>query len=438
MEDIIVNQKKPLDYLKILFRRKWLIILPTLAGTILSIFAANMLPKVYESSTYVLVEEGRVLNPLIQGLAVSTSIGQRLSLLREQILGWDRINQLIAKLQLDKDVKNQRDFEKLVYRLRRQIRVTLRGPNIIGISYHGEHPQECMNIVKTITDIFIAENLKQQTSETDNAINFINDQLVLYKKKLKQSAISEMEEKLRMLLLDSTEKHPMVIDLREKIKAAKDEMESGNFDIDKKMIDNSQDSEIKGLKEELKEIKKELSTSNLDADKGGANRAKIATATNDKLYKLLLMDKIEKVTAEDANVNEKLYNELLQRLETAKLTQRLEASKDGTKYVILDPARLPLDPIKPNKIYVLIIGTVLGMCAGLGLVFMVEMLDRSFIDVEEARQYLELPILGAVSKIITERDIKAQKVRKIKITMLSIITGGILILVIFFNIILGG
>ncbi|MCK4462715.1 MAG: hypothetical protein KAU58_00195, partial [Candidatus Omnitrophica bacterium] len=206
MENEALSQKKPLDYVKIIFRRKWLIIIPLVIGTIGGIISANTLPKIYRASTLILVQEGRVINPLIKGLAVSTSMAQRLTILREQILGWDRINQLISKLNLAKDVKTQKEFEGLVKGLRRNIRVGLRGSNIVTILYQGQDPVKAMNIVKTITDIFIAENLRQQNSETDNAIAFINDQLALYQKKVKQSEISSMEDELKTLLIDSTDK----------------------------------------------------------------------------------------------------------------------------------------------------------------------------------------------------------------------------------------
>jgi uncharacterized protein involved in exopolysaccharide biosynthesis len=389
MDPETLTQRKPLDYVKMLFRRKWLIILPAVIGIVFGIIAANVLPKVFESSTLILVEEGRVINPLVKGLAVSTSVAQRIDVLREQMLGWDRVNQLISKLGLAKDVRSQQDFEDLVLTLRKHIRVKLYGQNIIRISYQGKDPAQSMNIVKTITDIFIAENLKQQNSETENAISFINDQLGLYQKKLKQSEISAMEEKLDTLLVDSTDKHPMVIDLKKKIATAKVETEKGNYAIGDSAIAGS-DTELASLKEELKGLRDELATSSLDTERGGENRAKLATATNEKLYKLLLLDKVERVTAQDAGVNQKLYNELLARLETAKITQRLEASRDGTRYIILDPARLPLKPIKPNKLYLLLASMFMGMCLGIGLVFAVEMFDHSFLGVDDAKAFLEL------------------------------------------------
>ena len=245
-----------------------------------------------------------------------------------------------------------------------------------------------------------------------------------------------MDDKLNALLIDSTDKHPMVIELKKKIAAAREEMEVGNYNVGATAIASS-DGELKDLKEELKTLKEELTTSSLDASKGGENRAKLATATNEKLYKLLLLEKVEKAVAEDVNVNQKLYNELLERLETAKITQRLEASKEGTRYIILDPARLPLTPAKPNKVLVLLMGMFIGACLGTGLVFGAEMFDHSLLSTEDAKAHLDLPLIGATSKIITEADVHIQKLRNIKITSASVLTGAILLVVIIFNIILG-
>ena len=398
--------------------------------------AGNMLPKIYRASTLILVEEGRIINPLVQGLAVSTSTAERLAILREQILGWDRVNQLINKLNLAKNERNQIEFEELVKGLRTSIKVRLHNSNIIGISYEGKEPQQAQDIVKTITDIFIAENLRQQNRETDTAISFINDQLDLYQKKLKQSEISAMEDQLDKLLVDSTEKHPMVIDLRKRIAAAQEELEQGNYTVKESAVAGSE-AELKELREDLNEMRKELSTASIDAEDSGANRAKLSAATNEKLYKLLLLERIDKVSARDAGVNQALYNKLLERLETAKITQSLEASKEGTRYTILDPARLPLRPVKPNKFKVLLLGMFLGGCLGLGMVFSVEMLDHSFLGVDEAKSFLSLPVIGAISKIITQEDLKAQKVKRLKIATLSIVTAVVLIIAIIFNFYMG-
>ncbi len=438
MEQQSSSPKHPADYLKIVFRRKWFLIAPIVIGIVGGIIAGNVIPKVYEASTLILVEEGRVANPLMQDLTISTSTGQRLGVLREQILGWDRLQQLIQTLNLAKDVRNQWQFETLVKTLRRCIKVDIRKPytNIISISYGSKDPAEAKNIVKTITDIFIAENLRQQTKETEDAVVFINDQVELFQKKLKESEVADMQDQLNKLMVDSTEKHPLVIELKKKIASAKGELKGGNFNVQASSIAGS-DSELKTMREELKQMRDDISNPKIDASDTGANRTAMASTTNEKLYKLLLLEKVDQATAKDQSVNQKLYNTLLERLETAKITQRLAASKEGTRYTILDPVRLPLKPAWPNKPIVLLMGILLGACAGIGLICVIELFDHSFLGIDEARAFFELPIFGAVSKIITESDLKAAELKRTRLTGISIATGVVLLIVIIFNVFLG-
>jgi len=149
MENTATKQLKPIDYVKTIFRRKWFIIVPTVIGLVGGLIAGNVLPKVYESSTLMLIEEGKIINPLIQGIAVSTTIAQRTAVLREQIVGWDRLLQLIKSLNLAKDVKNQSQFEALVRKLRGNIIVRLRANNVIGISYRSSDALQSKNVVQT-------------------------------------------------------------------------------------------------------------------------------------------------------------------------------------------------------------------------------------------------------------------------------------------------
>ena len=149
-----------------------------------------------------------------------------------------------------------------------------------------------------------------------------------------------------------------------------------------------------------------------------------------------LKDTIKKMI-DDGEYEINKYADSLKRLETAKITQRLEASKDGTRYTILDPARLPLRPIKPKKVLVLLFALFAGFCGGGGLVFLAEIFDHSFLGIDEAKEHLELPVLGGISKIITESDVRAQKIRNVKITFASVLVGATLVAAIIFNVILG-
>jgi len=415
----------PMEYLKIFFRRRWLFITPAFAGLVLSIAACFLLPPTYESNTLILVEEEKIINPLIQGLAVSTTAVQRMQNIREQILGWNSLVGLTKELNLARDAQTQLQFENLIMGLRRNIGVQMRGANIIKISYFGKDPQETQVITQTLADNLVDENMRTQTKEADLAINFIKEQLEVYKRKIKETEVADLEEQLKKLLTDSTEQHPLVKELRQKVAIARKELESGDYKVP--VSEKSKDSPAyQVLQQELdKMLNKDASTGALAyASNGGESND-----PNTSIYKLMLADKLDVAQARDKNVNEQIYNMLLQKLETAKITQRLEVSKQGTRYTVLDPPRLPLRPSKPNKLKVIFIGFFLGSFAGTGLVFGREFMDHSFLDIEDAKGNLELPVLGAISRLTTQEEIDKEKYRKKKLIIIGLASSAALIII---------
>ena len=255
--------------------------------------------------------------------------------------------------------------------------------------------------------------------KADIAIDFIKEQLQVYKRKIKESEVNDLEEQLSKLEVDSTEQHPMVKQLKEKLNVAKKELASGEYKVE----------EGKSLTEPVRlALKQELSK--MTGGDSIGNAPVLGTDNTDDpntaIYKLFIMDKIDSARARDINVNQRIYDQLLQRLETAKITQRLEASKQGTRYTIIDPARLPLKPKTPQAMWILI-GLFFGVGAGVGLVFMRELLDHSFLDIDDARLNLELPILGAISRITTQEEIVQAGHRRIGWIVLGTIISGALI-----------
>jgi len=100
-------------YIKIFFRRKELIIIPAFIGLVLGMCAGIILPKKYKSETIILVHEGKTDNPLFDKIAVSTTVEQRLATIRESMLGWNSLVELVKRLDLDKKVKSQQSKAKI-------------------------------------------------------------------------------------------------------------------------------------------------------------------------------------------------------------------------------------------------------------------------------------------------------------------------------------
>lgn len=405
-----------MSYLKIFFRRKEIIIIPTILGLTVGICTGILLPKKYRSSAVILVEEGKTDNPLFNEIAVSTTVSQRLTTISESMLGWTSLVELVKRLNLDSDVRTRKQYERLILDIRRNIGIQLKGQNILTLTYVDRDPVKTQAVVQNITDIFIERNKKIQDQETADAITFIESQLKVYKGKIKSAEIAELQDKLDELMLDSTEKHPMVKQLREKLNSKKSELKAENLEFTKpEKIEKETTNPI------IVSIKKALD--NIESTK--TEKEKSPESDGD-LFKAVLLST---VAARDVKVNEQVYNMLLQRLETAKITQTLQKSKEGTKYTILDPPRVPLEPFRPNKLLVAIAGMIAGLLLGGGLILAGEFFDKSFIDVEDAKEHLGVPLLGAISKIETEDSLRYAREKKIWMYSLALI-GGVAIIII--------
>jgi uncharacterized protein involved in exopolysaccharide biosynthesis len=401
--------------------------MPAFFGLILGICLSIVLPRVYKSSTTILIQEGKTDNPLFSNIAVSSTITQRAQAIHEIILGWESLGKLIKRLNLDQNVKTSLDYEKLVEKLRKDIQITLREGNIIDLSYVSNDPKKAKSVVQNVTDIFIERNVNFQNKETSDAIKFIEEQLHVYRGKIKSTEIAGLKDKLNALLVDATEEHPMVKQLRSEIDKRMQELKKENLEYseDSKLSMETTSPMIDQIKKTLDSISTEK-TSTLP-------HAPVSTPMDDKdVYKFMLIDKLDNVMARDVNVNEQIYNSLLQRLETAKITQRLQSSKEGTKYIVLNPPQVPLQPIQPNVILVVLACFILGGLIGTGLIFMHEFLDKSFLDVQQASQYLGTPLLGVISKINTKQEIQATQ-QKNRIFVFLMTSAGIALVIITIN-----
>src|SRR3989338_5098883 len=127
----------------------------------------------------------------------------------------------------------------------------------------------------------------------------------------------------------------------------------------------------------------------------------------------------------DTEVNQNIYKMLVLKVEENKLAAA-EVEEKGTKYTILDDARIPLKPSKPEILLIGIVALVLGILSGFGCVFLTEFADHSFRGVEDAKAFLKFEILGGVAAIVDRNEIMARKAKQ------RVIAGLIVVLYVVF------
>jgi uncharacterized protein involved in exopolysaccharide biosynthesis len=97
------------------------------------------------------------------------------------------------------------------------------------------------------------------------------------------------------------------------------------------------------------------------------------------------------------------YQSLLDKKIQAQMAQSLERKQQGEQFKVLDPARLPERPIRPDAIKILLIGTFIGLVSGFGLAWFRESMDQSFYNVADLEDYLKLPVLAEIPNLNGEK-----------------------------------
>ncbi len=84
------------------------------------------------------------------------------------------------------------------------------------------------------------------------------------------------------------------------------------------------------------------------------------------------------------------------------LKTELSGQLKGNNVRMIDPAEVPLYPILPKKRSSLVMGLLGGLALGMGLAFLVEMLDQSIRTQEDIEEKLRLPFLGVVPQTMVK------------------------------------
>jgi polysaccharide biosynthesis transport protein len=101
----------------------------------------------------------------------------------------------------------------------------------------------------------------------------------------------------------------------------------------------------------------------------------------------------------EADINNELYKTLLQRFKEVGVA----AGIGPNNISIVDPARAPAWPFKPNPRRNVLLALVLGVLGGIGLAFLREYLDDTFKDPDDLERRLHLPVLGLIPRISQKR-----------------------------------
>jgi uncharacterized protein involved in exopolysaccharide biosynthesis len=383
-----------MDYIQVIRKRKWLIILGTLLCMVVAGIVSFLLPKIYEAKTYLMITSPKyqVEFATKEGSKFSTPLFENISAetFSKMILNEHTARIVITKLGLD-NPGNQYTIRKILGQIKVEY---LRNTNLILLKVQDTSKDRAAQIANEWTSAFVERNEEVNSKETSNTYAFVMGQLEKAKLSLK-TAEEELEKfqkanKIDLLKEQISGKIKQIVQYEIKLDDSNRSlmMEKARY---KELTDQIKEQERtipvdKGLigKEEINPLYVGLSSRLAD------------TAVNIQSFNaeiLQLKENIKNLNQEVSGLRKQLAElELIQtrltrNVDTAKNTFEILSKKGeetkvssaikATTIQVSVPAIAPEFPIKPKKGLNVMIAGVLGLLASIMMAFSMEYLEKN-------------------------------------------------------------
>ena len=186
-------------------RRKNWIIFPTLIISVASLVLAVRLPKIYRSTSVILVQPQRFPEPLTRTFDLY-KMEQRLRALSEIIYSRTLLQQVIDAESLYTEWAGIKTPDEMIEAMRKDIHIDIKANDVFRITYEGKDPVKVMRATNQLARQFIVL-LKEQVN-----VNPGGSQVAFLELRLK-----ELYTRLAELQMTYTNNYPELINLRRKI-----------------------------------------------------------------------------------------------------------------------------------------------------------------------------------------------------------------------------
>ncbi|WP_240512167.1 GNVR domain-containing protein [Pseudoruegeria sp. SK021] len=117
---------------------------------------------------------------------------------------------------------------------------------------------------------------------------------------------------------------------------------------------------------------------------------------------------LDKLQRDYANIQAQ-YTQTASRLSQAATGERIELLSKGQRISVLEQATPPDRPTKPNRVLISAAGLGIGMASGVGLVFLMELLNSAIRRPEQITDKLGITPLAVLPYLRTDREVVARR-----------------------------
>lgn len=177
------------EFIGMLKRRKWLIILPTLTVTLAIGYVVYKLPSLYESTTLLTVKPPTISTNLVQSLT-NEDLSQRLQTMNQEVLSRSVLEPMVTKYDLYKPERESgMPMELIIDKMYKAIKVELdeTGNEKVAafrIRYRDRDPQATRNVTAELASRYVNSQIATSTEIAESTRELFGNQLNEKKKAL--------------------------------------------------------------------------------------------------------------------------------------------------------------------------------------------------------------------------------------------------------------
>jgi len=247
------------------------------------------------------------------------------------------------------------------------------GTGIIRVALEGEDPARIQAILDTLANLYLRQNVAHRSAQAEESLKFLEKQLPRMRDDLEAAEQRLSEFRQENETLDLTVQTEKLLEQLVQIDSRISQLETKRAEASKQF--GPQHPKMQALEAQMAELQKRKEQLE--------NRVRNLPETQQKVFTL----------RRQVKVSTEVYTTMLNKAE------ELRVAKAGTvgNVRVVDYAAPPTAPVAPNKGLIGAMSGVLGVFAGVGLVFVRQFFARGGIeDPNEAENGLGIPVYAVV------------------------------------------
>ncbi|AFU98967.1 XrtA system polysaccharide chain length determinant [Simiduia agarivorans] len=442
-------------------------------------------PHKYTTSVSLYSDVTNIIEPLLKGRASVTEVDHSAQA-REIIYGRSILEAAGRETGKISPTMTPEQVDRVVRRIRDGLWVKSEKANYFSITYTSSSQDDSFETLYAVTTLFINYTERKKREESMGAFNFIDAQVQSYKRQLElaEERLKEFKSnnldgteasvsaRIAQLRIDVETLNIAIEESQSRIRTIKQQLDSeGQYLQAKGQLDDLrarrarlsanveqlllsyQESypDVVSLRAQINEIDTLIAQAKTEGDVVSQTvenplyeelRKQVSLAEVELRAQLRRKESLEKLMQQeheraqrvaanqaqlseltrDYNVTRDVYEEMLQRKESARLSMTLDQEGQGVTYRIQDPATFPLRPSGIHYAHFAAAAPLLGFLAPFGILILVVLIDPHYRSTRILQQQMppEIPLVGVVPHY--DSPLAQRLIRKDVLVVLFLVT----------------